>query len=74
MIKRFEISPPGAVATQLLASVAPPAPWPPLVTVKASYQTIFWLIVSIHAGFWVLWVFFPEILGLWLPPMIEWSR
>ena len=43
-------------------------------TVKASYQVVFWLIVSVHVGFWALWTFFPEALGLWLPPEIEWSR
>jgi uncharacterized membrane protein YsdA (DUF1294 family)/cold shock CspA family protein len=43
-------------------------------TLKASYQVVFWLIVSGHVGFWVLWIFFPEALGLWLPPKIEWSR
>ena len=34
-------------------------------TVKASYQVVFWLIVSVHVVFWALWAFFPAcVLGL----------
>ncbi|NJO56071.1 MAG: DUF1294 domain-containing protein [Rhodospirillales bacterium] len=33
-------------------------------TVKASYQVNFWLIVSFHVGFWILWMVSPEpVLG-----------
>jgi uncharacterized membrane protein YsdA (DUF1294 family)/cold shock CspA family protein len=29
-------------------------------TVKTSYQVTFWLIVSLHVGFWILWMASPE--------------
>lgn len=29
-------------------------------TVKTSYQVAFWLIVSLHVGFWILWMVAPE--------------
>lgn len=47
-------------------------------TVKAEYQTVFWLIVVAHVGFWGLWLWSPETILAWLPAgarpsMFKWT-
>lgn len=40
-------------------------------TVKTSYQLIFWLIVLLHVGFWILWMVSPETVLEQLQPIAD---